>query len=336
MHRLKYAKVKEYNIARVVLGTGSFGSTIPDDAAADILCAYVEKGGNAIDTANVYANWVDPSNRSSSEKWLGRQLRANPGLREKLIICTKGAHYEIGDRMKTPRVNEACITFDISDSLMNLGIDKIDLYWLHYDNPAYPVSLIMDALFKAQDEDKIGHYGASNWSIRRIMEANSYAKACGREGFFGSQIMYSYALPFDVGERMNLYFDEEIEGPAYLREQLALFCYTSQARGYITLVLSGIPLPAVTAHDFDCVANRERAERALAVAREIGAGYNAEQVGLAYQHSLPYDLFTIVGCQSVEELHKSVGSCDISLNREQLKYLAADNVTPPFVPQIGH
>jgi len=333
---MKYAKVRGYDTARLVLGVGLYGSGIPEETGVKILHTYIERGGNAIDTANVYANWIAGAPRSASEKVLGRFFKANPGLRDKLVLCTKGAHYEFGDPAHTPRVNEGCITYDINDSLRNMGIDKIDLYWLHRDNPTYPVPLIMDALFEAQDAGKIAHYGASNWSGRRIIEANKYARDNGRETFFGSQIMYSYALPFDVGDRSTMYFDEELEGRLYHREELALFCYTSQAKGYISKALSGNPLPPNALRDFDCPTNRDRAARAQEVARQIGGDCSAERVGLAYLFTLPHQTFPIVGCRTLEQINDSLGACDIELTPEQIKYLAEDKVPAPYVPQLGH
>jgi len=333
---MKYAMLKEYELARIVLGVGLYGSSVPFQEGERILYSYLDKGGNAIDTGNVYANWIDPDNRSASERMLGKIFKSDPGLREKLVLCTKGAHYEFGDPAHTPRVNEGCIAYDVDDSLKNMGIGQIDLYWLHRDNPTYPIPLIMDALFAAQDAGKIVHYGASNWSARRIMDANQYARSCGREGLFGSQIMFSYALPIDVGDRTTMYFDEAMDGRAYLREGLALFCYTSQAKGYITKVLSGADLQASIAHDYECATNRERTERARTVAEQIGGGCNAEQVGLAFLHQLPYNAFTIVGCRNEEQLLDSIGSCGINLTPEQTAYLEEDRIPAPFVPQTGH
>ena len=115
-----------------------------------------------------------------------------------------------------------------------------------------------------------------------------------------------------------------------------MFCFTSQARGYVTKVLTGAPLRPNIEHDFECPTNRERAARANAVAEQVGGGHNAEQVGLAYMHALPYNTFTIVGCRNVEQIQDSVGSCEINLTPEQIKYLATDTIPAPFIPQTGH
>jgi len=333
---VKYGKFYKYDVARVILGVGSFGAGTPMEDGDRLLKTYMEQGGNAIDTGNVYGNWTPGAGRAPSEKTMGKMFKADPGLRDKLVVCTKGAHYEWYDVQKTPRVNEGCIAYDVNDSLKNFGIDQIDIYWLHRDNPTYPIWLIMDALFEAQDAGKIACFGASNWTARRIIEGNDYARSCGREGFIASQIMFSYALPIDVGDRTTMYFNEAIEGSAYMEENLALFCYTSQARGYITKTLAGTALRANVAHDFDCPANRERAARAGEVAEQIGGGHSAEQVGLAYLHALKYNTFAIVSNRNIEQCIDSAGSCDIELTPEQIKYLAEDTLSFPFVPQLGH
>ncbi|MCL1849608.1 MAG: aldo/keto reductase [Clostridiales bacterium] len=333
---MKYGKFHEYDVARVILGVGGFGAGTSLEDGDKMLKTYMEQGGNTVDTGNVYGNWTPGAGRAPSEKAMGQLFKEQPGLREKLIICTKGAHYEWYDVQKTPRVNEGCITYDIHDSLKNFGVDKLDIYWLHRDNPTYPVQLIMDALFEAQDAGKIGHFGASNWSARRIIEANEYARSCKHEGFTASQIMFSYAKPIDVGDRTTMYFDEAMEGQAYLDEKLALFCYTSQARGYVTKIVNGTELRGNIAHDFDCPANRERAARADEVAKQIGNGHTAEQVGLAYLHGLAYNTFAVFSTRSLDQCLDTTGSCDIDLSPEQVKYLAEDKLEFPFVPQLGH
>ena len=309
------------------IGVAGFGVAFGQAESLAVLKCFMDAGGNIIDTANVYMNWdARAPERASSEKALGRLFRANPGLRDKLIVCTKGAHYEMADPAMTPRVNEGCITYDIDDSLKNLGIERIDLYWLHRDNPTYPISLIMDALFEAQDAGKIAHYGASNWSAARVAEAGAYARSRGREGFFGSQIQFSYVFPLEPDAPSTRYFDEELDGGTYLAENVALFSYTSQAKGYMTKLLNGAPLNSNITRLFDCSANRERTRRAAEVARQAGRG--VEHVGLAYLHALPYNVVTLVSCSSLEQLKNSM-DCDMELTPEQIKYLCADGAAPP-------
>ena len=321
---MKYTQVKGLKIARMPLGVGLFGSQYSADEGEKVMHYYVENGGNALDTGNVYANWVEGAERCASEKFLGRFFKANPGFREKIILCTKGAHYDFADSEQKPRVSYDCIKFDIEDSRKNMGVEFIDIYWLHRDDPTQPVEPIMDALFETQDARKIGLYGASNWTCSRIEAANQYAASCGREGFFGSQIQFSYVDILDVTDKTTLFFNETQDGTFYLRQKLDFFAYTSQAKGYITKFLRGDSITGDLQQNYDCPKNRARAARATKVAEEIGC-CTAEEVGLAYLYTLPYNILTIVGPRVLAQIQASMKAVEIELTKEQITYLANDN-----------
>ncbi|MDR0491999.1 MAG: aldo/keto reductase [Oscillospiraceae bacterium] len=327
---MKYAAVKGYKAARVVLGIGLFGSAYPASEGEKVLDYYVSHGGNVIDTGHIYANWIEGAEKSASEKFLGRYFKAHPGFRDKIILCTKGAHYSFEDPERKPRVKPECISQDVDESLALMGVDYVDFYWLHRDDKDYPVEPIMDTLFAAQDAGKIRHFGASNWTTRRIKAANQYASSCGRDGFFGSQPQLSYVHSLDVSDKTTLYFDEEKDGQLYLDEKLDLFAYTSQAKGYITKVTENIPFKGNMAKNYDCPTNRERAARAVKVAAEIG-GCTAEEVGLAFLHTLPYNILTIVGPRLEEQIQRSMIAGEIELTAAQAAYLAKDET--PLVRQ---
>ena len=320
---MKFTNVQGLRVARVVLGVGLFGSKYPASEGEKAIDYYVEHEGNILDTGNVYANWIPGAERSASEKFLGRYFKSHPGVREKVILCTKGAHYDFADPERAPRVNYDCIKYDVDDSLRNLCTDYIDLYWLHRDDSTHPVEPIMDALFEAQDAKKIGSFGASNWTCERIKAANDYAKKCGREGFFGSQIQFAFIHTLDLSDKTTLYFDAEKDGQFYIDNNLDLFAYTSQAKGYITKMLTGAAFTGNMATNYDCPTNRERALRAAKVAEEIG-GCTAEEIALAYMHTLPYNTLTIVGPRILEQLQTSMRAGSIDLTKEQIAYLGTD------------
>jgi len=306
-----------------VLGVGLFGSAYPAEDGEKCLDYYTNHGGNIIDTGHIYANWIEGAEESASEKMLGRYFKAHPGFRDKIILCTKGAHYSFYDPERKPRVKPECIKQDLDESLKLMGVDYIDFYWLHRDDVNYPVKPIMDELFLAQEKGKIRHFGASNWNTQRIKEANQYAASCNREGFFGTQPQFSFVHSLDVTDKTTLMFIEEKEGKFYLDEKMDLFAYTSQAKGYITKVLNNIPFKGNMAKNYDCPTNRERAARAAKVAAEIG-GCTAEEVGLAFMHTLPYNVLTIVGPRLPEQIKQSMIAGDINLTAAQIAYLAKD------------
>ncbi|MCL2740930.1 MAG: aldo/keto reductase [Oscillospiraceae bacterium] len=329
---MRHIKLKDMEPSFIGIGVSGFGIRTSDAESEAILDEFIGLGGNVVDTANVYCNW-DPKapERACSEKSLGRIFKKRPSLRDRLIVCTKGAHFEPQDKASTPRVNEGCIKYDLEDSVRNLGIDVIDVYFLHRDNPTYPVWLIMDALFEAQDAGTVRILGASNWSAARIAEANAYARSVGREGFAVSQIMHSYMHPLVRDAHASRYFDEAEEGGTYLSEGLTMFAYTSVAKGFMTKALAGRPMVAHLARLYECATNRERAARAAEVARQVGGGRSVEQIGLAYLRSLPYKVTALVSFSDISQLRECC-DCDFDLAPGQAAFLAKDETPLARVP----
>ena len=106
-----------------------------------------------IDTAHVYEG-------GDAERLLGQWFRDRPGVRERVVLVTKGAHPD-GDRV---RVTPADIASDLSDSIERLG-GPVDLYLLHRDDPAVDVGELVDALDAHRRAGDIGAFGVSNWTL---------------------------------------------------------------------------------------------------------------------------------------------------------------------------
>src|SRR3954451_6134175 len=77
------------DVAPLVLGGNVFGWTADDQTSFRILDAFVDAGGNMIDTADVYSNWVPGHRGGESEEVIGRWLKRNPHKRDKVVIATK-------------------------------------------------------------------------------------------------------------------------------------------------------------------------------------------------------------------------------------------------------
>ena len=76
---------------------------------------------------------------------------------------------------------------DLSESLDRLGVDYVDVYWLHRDEPARAIGDIVESLAGFVRDGRIRSYGGSNWSVARFEEANTYAADHGLPPFVGSQ-----------------------------------------------------------------------------------------------------------------------------------------------------
>src|SRR4051795_12687128 len=129
-------------VAPLALGGNVFGWTADEATSFRILDAFVDAGGNMIDTADVYSNWVPGHHGGESETVIGRWLRRDPSKRDKVVIATKVGFLdgEIVDGEYVASLESAVIARACDDSLGRLGIDKIDLYYQHRDNEKVPLA----------------------------------------------------------------------------------------------------------------------------------------------------------------------------------------------------
>src|ERR1700729_2828855 len=107
------------------LGTAEFGSVVEDSLSEAIIDRYIDAGGNVLDTAEIYAEWL-PGGSHRSEEFLGRWLRKRRN-RDGLILSTKGAHPRPDSRDK-PRLSRKDVESALDSSLQRLGVDSVDLY----------------------------------------------------------------------------------------------------------------------------------------------------------------------------------------------------------------
>jgi hypothetical protein len=123
---MNYLNIKvpgdELNVSKIVLGTDYFGTSVPQETAFELLDYYVEVGGNCIDTARFYADWM-PGGHEASEKTLGAWLKSSQA-RDKVLISTKGGH-PLHERMNESRLSRECIEGDLHKSLTTLGIERL-------------------------------------------------------------------------------------------------------------------------------------------------------------------------------------------------------------------
>jgi aryl-alcohol dehydrogenase-like predicted oxidoreductase len=156
-------------LSSLALGTAWF-SLADAEHCFDLLDEFLRLGGTLIDSARSYGE---------SEAVLGRWL-ASRGTRDEIVLLTKCAH---GQAILPAADFEETVTREMSQSLATLGVEQVDLYLLHRDNPAVPVGRIVERLNREVEEGRARVLGASNWSYARVYEANAYAAQQGLHGF---------------------------------------------------------------------------------------------------------------------------------------------------------
>lgn len=294
-------------VSRLAIGTAQFGSGTPGERAFELLDAYVSLGGNLIDTAHAYGNWI-PGLDSPSEETVGAWLKKS-GRRNQVIVSTKGGHPDMSD-MTAMRVKVPELEKDLEASLHKLNVDYLDLYFLHRDDPAVPVEELLGWLERKVEEGKIRYYGCSNWGLQRMKEAQEAAVREGYHGFACNQVMGCLAdVHPETLPPSNVVMDADIR--AYHQEtQLSFMAYMSLARGYFLLRLANAPITQESLDNYTAPSN----EKIVAKLRELAGGeYSVLDFCYQYLVQQKFPTMPIAGFENVEQIEQAVRSIDCEM-----------------------
>lgn len=312
----------DLSVSQLCYGTNMLGTAIDQGRANEILDTFVELGGNFLDTARSYGDWIPDAPAGASERAIGAWLKGKN--RSDVIIATKGCQFDmrVGDWRN--RVTPADLEQDLKESLEHLGVDTIDLYWLHADNPAAPVQPIIDALIEHQKAGRIRYFGASNWTAERIREANAYAASIGHDGFVACQPFWGLAVPNRENAAQQGYQCYYEDGFQSLHaDGMPMIPYAAQSGGYFSKRDAGgvdaVPEGLRARHDHP--ANDARLKAVQDLAKKHGATIN--EVALAYLTSQPHLTVPIFGASRPEQIRESVKAVALKLNAEELRQLQA-------------
>lgn len=318
MRRIAFPNT-DLQVAPIVMGSTDARTTLPEDEVFDLFDAYFEAGGNFLDTAHVYAVWR-PNGAGASERTVGQWIRTR-GVRDQVTVATKGAHPFL-DSMHVPRLSQAEIESDLNESLERLGVDVIDLYWLHRDAVDVPVEDIVGIMDEFVRAGKIRYWGGSNWTPERISAANLFAKSYGLAGLVASQPLGSLAKANMAAIPDQTLVDLNAAALEFHRETgLPVVPYTSQAKGYFTKRADNRLKPDDRLW-FDNPTNDRRFERVRELAQRYSTTITA--VALAYLTSQSFPCTPIIGPRNVTQLRESLAALDLTLTPEDIAYLEVD------------
>ena len=306
-------------ISRLVMGcdnqpTGKHAAVMFDN--------YFECGGNTFDTAHIYGD-------GRMEQFLGTWMK-NRGVRENVMVIGKGVH--------TPANFPDQIAPQLDISLQRLQTDHVDLYFLHRDNEDVPVDEWLDALNAQRDAGRIRAFGASNWSLARVRQANALAAERGLSPF--AAISNNFSLARMVAPVWpGCVAASTADWRAWLEaEQMPLFPWSSQARGFFTPRFDAVraEMRSNAAADFGDQPsademrrcwfsddNFERRTRAVQLAERRGVA--PIHIALAYVLNQPFPCFALVGPRTLAETRSSLQALDIELNAAELAWLDLRN-----------
>lgn len=300
-------------VAPLALGGNVFGWTADEETSFRILDAFVDAGGNMIDTADVYSAWVPGHQGGESEAMIGAWLKRS-GKRDKVQIATKVGMLpgEGGENLAPARIAAAC-----DASLKRLGIDCIDLYYAHRDDEETPQDVVLEAFGRLVAAGKVRVLGASNFHAARLKSANEATRAAGLPHYQALQPEY------------NLVSRHRFEGELQdycVEHNIGVLSYYSLASGFLTGKYRGADDLGKSVRGSRVAAYIEgKGKRVLAALDAIAAesGGTLAQISLAWIAAQPGVAAPIASATSVAQLEELLPAMDLTLTADQLERLDA-------------
>lgn len=304
----------DLEIASLVLGGNVFGWTADEKTSHRVLDAFVDRGFNAIDTADAYSSWVDGHSGGESEAVIGRWL-ADRGsdLRDRVVLITKVGWNE--------GLSRDHIIAAVEDSLRRLRTDRIDVYFSHKPDPDTPVQETLEAHQRLIEQGKVRVAGASNYDDAQLAEALEAGRDPARARYEALQPEY------------NLYnrsgYEERVE-PIALAENLGVITYSGLASGFLTGKYR-TEADAEKSPRGKGVVDKfldERGRRILDALDAVALEHDATpaQVALAWVIARPSVTAPIASATSVEQLEEITGAAQLELDEAALDRLSAASV----------
>ncbi len=318
---MKYFEIPARNretirMSRIILGGAPFGTKVSKEQSFEMMDRFIAQGGNTIDTARVYCDWLE-NGHSVSERTIGEWMKARNN-RKDVVMITKGGHPDSSGRNRLSREE---ILRDMDTSLRTLQTDYVDLYLLHRDDTSLPVSVIMDTLHILTEEGKARAVGVSNWSCDRIAEANEYAAGKGKTKISISQIQWSFAqcLPEHFEDKTLICMNQS-EYEKYLKLNIPVTAFSSQANGLFSKAgEEGLEHVPDKLKKFVTPENIRRYNNLLKLCKD--RGYSKSAVSLGYITDNRLNAAAVIGCTSMEQLEDSLKAAGISLSQQDIDSL---------------
>jgi aryl-alcohol dehydrogenase-like predicted oxidoreductase len=296
-------------VSALCLGGNTFGWTTDQKASEVVLDAFVEAGGNFIDTADVYSRWAPGNTGGESETVLGAWMSARRN-RHDVLIATKvmGA---MGSGPNDTGLSRQHIMAAIEASLRRLQTDYVDLYQAHWDDRDTPLDETLRAFDDLVGQGKVRYIGASNHHAWRLTRALWESDKRG------------YARYESLQPKYNLVFRDEYERelePLCLEQGVGVIPYSSLGSGFLSgKYRRGGALPSTArAGGVQKAYMNDRGFAVLEAVEKVAAaaGATPAQVALSWLAHRPGITAPIASATSVEQLRELLGGIELRLDEE--------------------
>lgn len=292
----------------LVLGTNAFGWTADQGTAVAVLDRFVDAGGRAIDTADIYPGMGSPS--GSSETIIGNWLHTR-GSRDDLVITTK-----VGMWQERPGLSSANVRAAIEDSLRRLRTDHLDVYYAHVDDPSQTPEQIAQTFGDLVHAGKVGAIGVSNFTPDRLAALSQASTALGTP----------VAVSQDQYNLLERRFERTL-APILSDLGIAELPYMALASGVLTGKYQTLPSGDSARGRFAAgVAASATAQATVQRLAQVadGHGVGSAAVALAWLRAQATVAVPIAGARNPEQLTPLIESFGLILTAEELAALSAE------------
>ena len=301
-----------------------FGWTATEAESFAVMDAFLEAGGNFIDTADIYSRWSPGNKGGESEEIIGRWMKER-GVRDRVIVATK-----VRGRMWPGPDGEGLhpkhIKYAVNGSLKRLQIDTIDLYQCHYFDEKTPIEETLGAFKELREAGKVRFFGLSNFPPDRLREA---LEASRRDAW----------LPRceTLQPHHSLVHRKEFEGELLrvcLEQGLGVMPYSPLAGGFLTgkYTREGPQVESQRARSAKQYFNADGWAVVDALRHIAGErGVTPAAVALAWSLVQPGVTAPIVGANTPSQLADQLPAVELELTPEELARL--DVVSQPYLEE---
>jgi aryl-alcohol dehydrogenase-like predicted oxidoreductase len=308
-------------VSELCFGTWRFGRETGGVVETDreeghtLLDAFEERGGNFIDTANVYG-----SPTGTAEEYIGEWLEERD--REDFVIASKVYFGFDPDNPNGSGLSRTHIRNQIEGTLDRLGTDYLDLYYIHRWDEETPIEETLSTLNGLVEDGRVNYLGASTMAAWQLTKALWKSEVYDWESFSVTQPLAHAAYYEDVREYLDVCADQD----------LAVCPYSPLAGGFLTGKYERadpddpqmVEAPDGSRGSFDEQFGEyyasERGWHVLDAVREVAEEVDATPAQVALRWLMDQDEFTcipIVGARTVEQLDENVGAADVSMSDNQ-------------------
>jgi aryl-alcohol dehydrogenase-like predicted oxidoreductase len=300
----------DLEVSDICLGGNVFGWTADRDTSFEVLDAFLDGGGNFIDTADSYSAFAPGNSGGESEAIIGEWLAARPGMRERVVLATK-----VGKHPEHMGLGPQNIRAAAAASLERLGVERVDLYYAHEDDPNTPIEDTLAAFAELIGEGKVRYVAASNYSAPRLAQALAIAEREDLPRYVALQPHYSL-VERDI-------YEGELRGVCE-RQGLACIPYWGLASGFLTGKYrpGGAQVDSPRAAGAAAYLN-DRGIAVLAALDEVAGAHGVEvaSVALAWLLAQPTVLSAIASARNVEQLGPLLAVAGLQLSEDELERL---------------